>query len=169
MCLHMHITQDWAYFDREVSQMWKQLTDLLRNEGMEEMGVWSFWKCAEINSNWYQECGEVFSSSLRMRAIRPRGTRTLKPISPPRRTGEWTDSEKNSQKADRWPAELQGGSMWEFFQKDGLVTHCGWLGPAECGMQASPRSHWSIICDSPCPLIWALSRESVWRAWFWEN
>ena len=32
--------------------------------------VWNFWKCAEINSNWYQECRGVFSCSLGMRAIR---------------------------------------------------------------------------------------------------
>ena len=62
-----------------------------------------------------------------------RGTWTLKPISPPRRTGEWTDSEKDSQKAGRWPAELPGGSMWEFCQQDGLATRCGYWGRQNVG------------------------------------
>ena len=115
--------------------------------------VWSFCKCAGINSNWYQECREVFSCSLGMKAIRPRGTRTLKPISPPRRTGEWTDSEKDSQKADRWPTELRGGSMWEFCQKDGLVTHRGNWGRQNVGcrpalgvtgpLSVTLHAHWS--------------------------
>ena len=69
-----------------------------------------------------------------------RETWTLKPISPPRRTGEWTDSEKDSQKAGRWPAELPGGSMWEFCQKDGLATHCGYWGRQNVGCRPAQES-----------------------------